>query len=182
MDNMKPLTMEELASLRALCDKATTGERTFRQVRDHCDEYDAFLMPLDLHIPDSISEGDCEFLKQIDPDTVRRLIAAAERSIELEKRVEEYGKVMIHVVPGEHGEGEEVPATPESIRGLLKELQREWDNAERRIAELEKRSCRRPIADSPRDGTLIDIFSKEGVRFANVKYDAPCRGPKGVGK
>lgn len=81
LEPTKPLTMEELASLRALCDNATQGDRRFRQVRDHCDEYDAFLMPLDLHIPDSIPEGDCEFLKQIDPDTVRRLIAAAERSI-----------------------------------------------------------------------------------------------------
>lgn len=42
-----------------------------------------------------------------------------------------------------------------------------------RLPAAAERSCRRPIADSPRDGTLIDIFSKEGVRFANVKYDAP---------
>ena len=57
MQDDKPITWEELASLRALCDKASQGDRRFRQVRDHCDEYDAFLMPLDLHIPDSISEG-----------------------------------------------------------------------------------------------------------------------------
>lgn len=77
----KPLTMGKLDSLWAVAERATPGDRRFCQVRDHCGEYNAFLMPLNLHIPDSISEGDCEFLKQIDPDIILRLIAAARASI-----------------------------------------------------------------------------------------------------
>lgn len=62
------------------------------------------------------------------------------RIAELKAQLEQWqalGVIAIHVEPGEHGEGEEVPVTPEFIKSSLTYLQGEWDDAERRISKME---------------------------------------------
>lgn len=70
---------------------------------------------------------------------VAHAVKKAESTVaEMKEELRKFGAVMVHVVPGEHGEGEEVPATPESIRASLDGLQDEWDNAERRVSALKE--------------------------------------------
>ena len=44
-----------------------------------------------------------------------------------------------------------------------------YDGALRLIAAAE-RSCRRPIADAPKDGTLIDVITIDGDRVPDVGF------------
>lgn len=84
---------------------------------------------------------------------LRSTLAARDAEVAgLKSRLDEFGKVMVNVVPGEDGEGEEVPATPESILGLISQLQSEWDGAEKRYfdarsALAEAREIVRPFAE-----------------------------------
>ena len=48
----------------------------------------------------------------------------------------EFGAVALNVVPGDDGMGQEVAATPESLRSRIAELQSEWDGAETSLADL----------------------------------------------
>jgi hypothetical protein len=88
-------------------------------------------------------------------------VAAQDRAIAAENAIAAWQRVLATVhtntVPGEDGMGEEVPATPESVRDHMTYLQSEWDAAERRAGELERERSlladfvnrRFPIQDGP---------------------------------
>lgn len=185
---IQPFTPTELDTIRAAAEAATPADYSTYNL----DEYEGVITPSFHYYDDSgkmvpvagwvlegpksignsegcaLTEADAKHLKNCSPASVMRLV---EQIKQLTKQVDEYGKVMTNVVPGEHGEGEEVPATPESIRYLLKELQSEWDNAERRITKLRAELVEQarpigwqPIETAPKDGTEI-IASKNGKLF-----------------
>lgn len=74
--------------------------------------------------------GTCEACNK---DCHTGLIEAQAEIARLRTEIAAFQGLMTNVVPGD-GSGEEVPATPESLRAYIKELQDEWDGAEKRLA------------------------------------------------
>lgn len=54
-----------------------------------------------------------------------------------EAELKAFQSVQMQIVPGENGEGVEVPATPESLRASIAYFMREWDGAEGKAGEAE---------------------------------------------
>lgn len=81
-------------------------------------------------------------------------------------------KEYFQMVPGEHGEGEEIPGTPKSIRQAVNSLEEEWDNAERRVgkAERELLPIRKQLADL-RKG-ISDLLKAKGRFNTQQAYEA----------
>lgn len=141
---MEVVSTEELADLRRQRDEALRERDAERNVPLCADHAQTWLTAR------HFKPGDCWFCQQdVVISTLKeekqhhinlQLEAEAECvSLKAEKeealsRLSEFGAVAINVVPGDHGQGEEVPSTPESLRAYIAELQGEWDGAERRAA------------------------------------------------
>ncbi len=61
-----------------------------------------------------------------------------EKLANTEKELNEFKSISFQIVPGEHGQGVEIPCSPSSLRAGLEDLQKEWDGAEIRLANAEK--------------------------------------------
>lgn len=80
-------------------------------------------------------------------------IAALEAELARVKgELAEFGKVMVRVEHNGDGDTQELPATPESLLAYVKELQGEWDAAEKRAGAMnrengELRAALKPFAE-----------------------------------
>ena len=69
-------------------------------------------------------------------DQVIKMVQAAEARAEAaERTIKEFQSLAVDVVPGD-GDGIEIPLTPDSLKVIMKEIQGEWDDAEKRLAAL----------------------------------------------
>lgn len=140
---------------------------------------------MELEAIDDEAAANAAYIAAANPTTVLRLLDDRDRLMaeiaRLRAKVDEFGKVMTNIVPGEHGEGEEVPATPASIRSMIAELQSEWDNAEKRIARLRAEAEWRPISTCPDEYTDKMFFYPESNvkgRISLPNMVRVCRSPK----
>lgn len=60
--------------LRRLAEAATPGPWKWESHRNYCDEYDSFLMPMNVFIPDELSDEDADYIVSVSPDVVIGLL------------------------------------------------------------------------------------------------------------
>lgn len=169
---------ESESAYYAMCDFARTLERELslaekrlgeaqgelHQVRNKFGRAESSVVEASIYFP---NVGD--YIKQVET----QLATSQARLVEVEGERDAYRAVMVQVVPGEHGEGVEQPASPEHIKAHIDYLQKEWDGAEAALAQA-KQELSAMEDDGNAQAKLVADLSNErnDLRAANAQLQA----------